>query len=105
MSWETLTDAALTLSIGTFGKAVTYTPSVGSPRTIKGVFSRQSVEVTRGEYAGVSSFQPTLGIRLADLATAPTSLDRVTVSGTEYRIVECQEDGQGGALLILKKHA
>jgi hypothetical protein len=102
MSWETARDAALKIAMGTFGKVVTYTPTVGSPTQISGVFdnSHVAVIVNGVEHSQVA---PTLGIRLADLAAKPTKGDQVTVGGVTYKVIDSQEDGAGGTTLILQK--
>lgn len=71
---------------------------------ITGVFGRESVEVNLGRGAPVSTNHPTLGIILADLAVRPAKGDTAEISGTTYRVIDCQEDGEGGASLRLQKN-
>ena len=80
------------------GKDITYTPSVGSPVSIKGIFDNQFVDIE-----GIVSVKPTLRISLADLASAPTKNDAVTISSVTYSILESRVDGFGGTTLILQK--
>jgi hypothetical protein len=98
MSFRALEESVLGICNSTFGTPVTYTPTVGSPVSINGVFDNAYVEVN-----GVSSLQPTLRIQLSDLELEPTKGDEVTIDSTAYVILASQKDGYGGALLILQK--
>jgi len=100
MNWEDATKRALGTALNTFGKSATYTPAVGAASTITGVFDRGYRAI---EFNGVetSSFAITFAIKLEDLSANPVSGDQVTIDGTTYKIIESQEDGQGGAILIL----
>lgn len=75
-------------------------PGVALPQA---VFDSAHVEVDPDTGAPVSSNNPVLGVRLADLPNEPTSRDRVRVRGALYRIGDVQPDGVAGALIILKK--
>lgn len=86
-----------------FGTDVTYTPSVGDPVTVKGVFSNGYIEVPLGNGVATATSGPTLGVKLDDLPVAPSQATRITIGGVTYRINHSEEDGQGGALLILSK--
>lgn len=86
-----------------FGRPVIYTPaSTGIDESIPGVFdaAHQVVDLATGEQ---SDLGPTLGIRLADLSVAPKQDDRLVVDGTTYQVNDVRPDGQGGALLPLRK--
>lgn len=84
------------------GGLVTYTPGVGVPVEIRGVFDKAYIRVEGGQ-AGVSSSSPAVFLKVADLpsdATTDTAA-RITVSGTQYKIWEAKPDGLGGILLLL----
>jgi hypothetical protein len=104
MDFRDAADSILKAATSVFGRTVTYTSGATST-DIQGVFDRRAVQVDRGDGVAVSSFQVTLGIRLADLAAKPKRGDTVTVDATDYRVEESQEDGQGGATLVLKLDA
>lgn len=70
---------------------------------LRAVFDTAHIEVDTETGAPVSSNNPVLGVRLADLPNEPTSRDRVRARGVLYRISDVQPDGVAGALLILKK--
>lgn len=95
------TDAA---TLGILGGTVTYTPGVGAPKDVSGIFDAAYVNVEAGE-AGVSSSSPAVFLRLADLPSDPRvdAAVRVTVAGVIYRKREAQPDGQGGILLLLHR--
>jgi hypothetical protein len=71
--------------------------------SIRGVFDNAHVSVEVGEVVGHSSTRPTLLVKRADLPAPPARGGRVKVQTTTYRIIDSQEDGQGGALLILNE--
>lgn len=104
MSWPAIADKILQTTIGAFGQPVTYTPSGGSPITINGVFDAAHSEVGMGSHVpGVSSVSPRLGIRLADLPAKPKKGDLVAIGATTYRVIDSEEDGDGGSTLRLQK--
>lgn len=81
-----------------FGEDCTYTPSGGSPVSIKGVFDNAFIEVE-----GVMSLKPVIRINLSDLEDAPGKGDQVTINSITYDVKESQPDSHGGTTLILKK--
>jgi hypothetical protein len=102
-NWATFADSILKQTTATFGQDVTYTPAVGSPVTIQGIFDHAYQDVQLQHGPGVSSVRPVLGIRLADLAARPAKGDTATIGATIYRVIDIEEDGQGGATLRLQK--
>lgn len=104
MDWAKATDSILTLCRDTFGKTVSYTVSGGGGTvSIKGVFDAQHVAPSVGNGPESSMVAPALGIRLADLPRKPAKGDWVGIDGVSYRVIDSQEDGQGGAMLILHR--
>jgi hypothetical protein len=103
MSWPILAKQMLSVGIGTFGQSVIYTPLAGSPVTIQGVFDVPHSEIQLGHISPVSSVSPKLGIRLDDLSLKPKKGDTVTVGSVVYRVIDSEEDGQGGSTLKLQK--
>lgn len=86
----------------TFGKPAEYLPAAGGSKSIRGVFANASVTVDLG---GVETpmMAPTLGVRLLDLPGRPARADRVIIVGVTYKVLDSQEDGEGGTTLILHK--
>lgn len=82
----------------TIGRDVLYTPVLGAPTTIKGVYDNAFIEVL-----GVTSLKPVLRINLNDLITPPAKGDTVTIDSVIYKVTESRPDGFGGSLLILMK--
>jgi hypothetical protein len=103
MVWADTVDRALKTAIGAFKSSATYTRALApsSPIVLNGVFDvpHQSVDPQTG--VPVQSTQPRFGIRLADLPAVPASGDQLVRAGVTYRVLEVEEDGQGGAELIL----
>lgn len=85
------------------GEAVTYTPGVGSPVVVNGIFDAAYILVGSGE-AGVSSSQPAVFLRLSELPTDPLNdADAlvIAVNAKSYRPTEIKPDGLGGVLILL----
>lgn len=105
MSWPNqYKNNVLGTCLRVFGESVTYRPSVGGSYILTGIFNEiyQSIDGATG--AIVQSHQPNLGLRLSDLQFKPTSGDLVVVRGTTYRVIEAQDDGEGGSALMLHKN-
>lgn len=103
MAWADAVNRILGSSLSVFGEAVTYLPAAGGSRAMRGIFNEMYNDVDPQSGAIISTQQPNLGVRLADFPVPPTVNDRVTVRGITYRVRDCQEDGEGGAKLILMK--
>lgn len=100
-----LTDVAVR---GRLGESLTYTPGVGSPVTVTGVFDAAYVVADGGAgLTGVSSSSPAAFFTLADLPSDPSDdlSARVTRGSTVYTCHEAKPDGLGGVLMLLHKAA
>lgn len=84
------------------GGPITYTPGVGAPVSIRGVFEALHVSEDLGQ-AGVSAAGPAVFLTLADLPSNPLTDEglRVTVKGVIYKPRDVQPDGLGGVLILL----
>lgn len=109
-NWPALYDRMLQTGIRTFGIPVTFIPlgmtgTPGTPVQISAAWDNATIEAMTSQGASVSSVHPVLTLRIADLpgATAPTTKDKFTVNGNNYRVVETRPDGQGAAQIILNK--
>lgn len=89
----------------TFTTTLTYTPAVGAPFALKGIFDAAYQQVELLDGAPVQTIQPKLGVRLKDFPPGfpPKEGDRCTINGTNYRVSEFQTDGEAGAALMLHK--
>lgn len=104
VDWAKATDAVISICRDTFGKQVSYTlVGGGGTVSIDGIFEAQHVALRVGSGPESSMVAPALGIRLADLPRKPAKGDFVTVDSVNYRVSDSQEDGQGGATLILHR--
>lgn len=104
MSWQSKVNSLLETSTAIFGEVVVYTPKdpLVIPFSVKGIFSRQYVEVGQGLVKSVS-FKPILGVNLIDFEVRPKRGDQVTVREIEYLITDSQEDGEGHTNLVLNR--
>ncbi len=69
----------------------------------RGVFDNEYQLVDPTTEHLVSVNQPSLGLNLNDFDFEIGTGDKVKVRGVNYLIVDKQEDGQGGARLILQR--
>lgn len=83
------------------GEPVTYTPHLGTPESITGIFTGAAVRVELEGDTAVESSRPVLSVHLDDLAVAPVRGGGIVVRGTSYLIREIQPDGEGDADLVL----
>lgn len=103
MNFFALSDAVLKATTQALGVEVVYTPVIGSAQTIQAVWDRDYVQVDPNTGAAVTSTQPRIGVRLADLDVTPKKGDTVVVAGSSLKVIDVQVDGQGGATLYLHK--
>ena len=86
-----------------FGENVQFLPIAGGSFTVRAIFDNQYEQVDPDTEVVVATNQPVLGVRLSDLPALPQKGDRFVVRGKYYKIVDAQEDGQGGASLLMHK--
>ena len=93
--------------------AVVYTPTVSQPGVLPfktfGVFSSAPISVVMQDDAIFADQQTSLGVRLRSFAVEPMEGDHVTINepthwayGKQFWIGNCDEDGQGGGMLLLR---
>jgi hypothetical protein len=103
MAFGSLTSAVLNACMSAFGEDVVYTPQGGSAATVSGIFNAQTYVIEQG--VPVLSYQPSLGLKVSDLASNPRIGDSVSVRSVSYKVVSVDVDGEGGAVLSLQKTA
>ncbi len=102
MSFADLLTAADVAVRNGLGGPVTYTPTVGSPEVVTGIFDEVYVKVDAGN-PGISSSGPAVFLTLDDLPSDPREDTdaTVTIAGVTYLPHEYQADGFGGIRLLL----
>lgn len=103
MSWSERADRVLRSQIRHFGEPVTFTPQGGAAASVSGIFDATTEAIDLDTGMPVRRARPQLGVRLADLPSAPEEGDQVQVRGIDYVVVDVDEDGQGGAKLLLQR--
>ncbi len=96
-------DAVLKQCISTFGVSVVY---IRGPECVSviGVFDKNYVSVDPETGVPVQSTDPILGVREQDLPGGEAKRgDTVTIDSVQYRVVDVQQDSEGGAKLILRR--
>ncbi|MDY6790533.1 MAG: head-tail joining protein [Thermodesulfobacteriota bacterium] len=84
-----------------FAVAATYTPLVGLPSTVNGIFDDEYFDEVGGS-VGIEGSQPRFTCKLEDIAAVEQG-DALTVSGVSYEIVNVQKDGTGIVVLVLEE--
>lgn len=96
-----LADRAAQVVLG--GESVVYTPAVGSPVTVTGIFDNPYVLAQGTADAGVEALIPSVFLRLEDLPTDPEDDEpTLTIRGVTYRVIERRFAGLGAILLALR---
>jgi hypothetical protein len=99
-----------------FGEQVEFTSPNRVPVLVTAIFDRAYLELTPmgggpqeplhfGAAGNVTSRRPVLGVQLSQFPWPPQNGDaiRIVASNLHYTIQEVQEDGKGGAKLLLTK--
>jgi len=103
MGFAALADAMLTTATRQFGVDVIYKRGPDESQ-IRGVFDAVYEKVDPRTGMTVTSTNPLLGVRAADLPSGMAIQgDRVVVAGVEYRVNQPEPDGEGGLTLDLHK--
>ena len=102
-SFKDLYDCSLDLLTTCLGEQVVYFPCRGGSVEIDAVFDRSYVSVDPETEQVISTNEPMLGVRLADLPFKPQKNDSVLICGEKFKVIDSQEDGQGGASLLLHR--
>lgn len=94
------TDRVVRAALG--DATIVYTPTVGDPVTVSGIFDATYQHVDAGQ-VGASGSGPAVFLRLSDLPSDPCDdlAATVTIAGTGYTIFEAKPDGQGAVLIRL----
>lgn len=106
MAWNDLSDRMLRTTLKTFSDAspITYTRGATAVPISEAVFDENFQSVDPDTGAPITSTNPMLGVRLADLPGGKAQKgDKVTRNSIEYRVIEQQPDSEGHAKLILAK--
>lgn len=107
MGWSALADRALRTALKTFRQDdPPIYRRVGLADVIlqDAIFDATYFAVDQNTGAEVSSRQPVMGVRTADLpADRNSETDRILVNGVVYRITDVQPDGEAGTTLFLSK--
>lgn len=89
-----------------FGEDVRYFPKRGGGGfKIRGIFDTPFEQVDPDTEAVVASNSVSLGVKLKDLPFPPEKGDKILIREVAYRVIDSQEDGQGGAELFLHRAA
>lgn len=101
--FRSLVNRVLKHSTTAFGEEITLYPKTGRVFKIRGIFDNAYQVMDPDTERFVSVNQPALGVNLNDIPSEIKVEDEVVIRKIRYRIVDKQEDGQGGATLLLHK--
>jgi hypothetical protein len=103
VSFQAKVGRFLTKAVNALGESVRYFHQDGGNVRIMAVFDNNFEVVDPNTETVVSSNHPRIGVKLADLLELPKKNDRVEFGRDMYKVVDCLEDGQGGASIWLHK--
>lgn len=86
------------------GESVTYSPTIGTPLELKGVFDAVYIRVDAGQ-PGISSQGPAVFLLTTDLpaGAADDLTATITVDAIEYVISEIKPDGMASLVFMLHR--
>lgn len=96
-----LVDKVLVAGTRTFGETVTFYPKCGGVYKVQAVFDNDFQIIDPQTEQLVSANQPALGINLNDIKFDLKNGDEVEIRKARYKVQQKNEDGQGGATLLL----
>jgi len=103
-NWEGLANRVTRTVTQKLGVPVEYQHTEQNERyEVKGVWTESSTTVDVNLQVPISSVNPRLGVRLADLRYPPDTGDFVIKKETRYRVIDVSPDGQGAAVLTLER--
>ena len=102
-SFKDLVCCLLKTAIPTFGEEICYRPGAGGAFTFKAVFDENFIQIDPDTEEQVASNAPAIGIKESDIPFAPTNTDIVEIGKRRFKVVDSQEDGQGGITLYLNE--
>lgn len=85
-----------------FGIDVKYTIQNGVPKTIRGIFDNQFIDVEAGGDVGFAIQQPRLMTRTSDVESC-TEGDDFLIARVSYKSRIVQDDGTGMTMIVLEK--
>jgi len=103
MSFDELMLGVVRQTISLMGTSADYTRLLGESYTVRGIFSGRFRQTITAEGGRFTTSLPTLGVVLSDFSIAPAQGDRFVIASLLYEVTEVQEDGYGGATLILRE--
>ncbi len=96
-------------AMAVFGQPITVTPTASKPGVppypARGVFRAQDASLQQSDGTVVATTDYTLGLRLSDYLVPPIAGDGIAVAGFSTLVDRVHPDGQGGAILTLKRIA
>lgn len=104
MDFRSHVNDILKTSTAAFGENVKFYPKDGGLFVIRGIFNNEYQALDLDSRQVVSDSQPTLGVNLNDIKFPLKAKQcEVEIRQIRFGIIDVQEDGQGGALLMLHR--
>jgi len=82
---------------------VIYVPKQGTRFKVKAVFDNEFENFDAQTENVIASNQPAVGVQLSDFPACPKKGEVFIVKNKPHKIIDVQEDGQGGATIFLHK--
>lgn len=102
-NWRKLSRAVIDGLKKVYGETITYTPEggTGDPIEIEAMIDEAYEAVQPNTGAVVIEQQPMICVKMLDLPVPPQKDDLVTMRGQDYKVIDCQTDGQAAYDLFL----
>jgi hypothetical protein len=101
MSFKDLVGGLLSVAIPIFGEKVDYRPTKGGSFLIDAVFDEFFEQVDPNSEEIVASNVPMIGIKANAIPFPPEQEDEVRIGQRRFKVVDSQEDGQGGISVLM----
>lgn len=99
--WSHLSDGVMRAATNIFGSEVVYTPAIGAPITIQGIYRDQYLDIDTDTGYQIATEQPHISIRDLDFGFIPKQGDLVDVKDRSFTVISVQKDGEAGTIIFL----
>jgi len=103
VDFEHMAGIARRSAIGGLGTTVVYSPTVGDPFDLRGVWTEEYELLEGSGETAISTTTPALGVDVTDIPGGPNVGETLTKGGKTYEVRDMLTDGMGGKELILQE--
>ena len=86
-----------------FAEDITYSPSGGSPYSLKGIFDHEYEDINPETNEAIVSEQPNVQVDENKLQAEPKPNDEVTIRSVVYKVIKSEKNGVGVTRILLHR--